>query len=129
MVDADWNTWVTSAMHDGWGEQESWQGESWNGDSAQADGSEPSNANSLIISMMQGVADEFEETGLFLEGSGSAGSRLTLGSLCDPQPFLEGSCSGKGSKKRCNSVLCGCPECVVEGKRFTQAWSTQDAFE
>ena len=52
--DADWNTWVTSAMHDGWGEQETWQGESWNGDSAQADGSEPSNANSLIISMMQG---------------------------------------------------------------------------
>ena len=45
---------MTSAMHDGWGEQETWQGESWNGDSAQADGSEPSNANSLIISMMQG---------------------------------------------------------------------------
>ena len=85
--DADWNTWVTSAMHDGWGEQETWQGESWNGDSAQADGSEPSNANSLIISMMQGVADEFEETGLFLEGSGSDGSRLTLGSLCPAAVF------------------------------------------
>ena len=41
--DADWNTWVTSAMHDSWGQQATWQGESWNGDSAQADGSEPDN--------------------------------------------------------------------------------------
>ena len=61
---------------------------------------------------------------MFLEGSGSDGSRLTLGSLCVPQPFLEGSCSGKGSKRRCNSALCGCAECVVEGKKFSKAWST-----
>ena len=122
--DGDWNTWVTSAMHDSWGEQETWQGESWNGDSAQADGSEPSNANSLIISMMQGVADDFEETGLFLEGSGSDGSRLTLGSMCVPQPFLEGSCSDRGSKKERKSVLRGCPGCFDESRQFSRAWST-----
>ena len=122
--DADWNTWVTSAVHDSWCDQENYQGKSWNGDSAQADGTEQ-NANSWIISMMQGVADDFGETGLFLEGSGSDGSCLTLGSSrCSPQRFLEGSCSGKGSKRRCNSALCGCPECVVEGKKFSQAWST-----
>ena len=54
---------------------------------------------------MQGVADEFEETGLFLEGSGSDGSYLTLGSMCVPQPFLEGSCSDRGSKKECKSIF------------------------
>ena len=121
--DADWNTWVTSAVHDGWCDQENYQGESWNGDSAQADGTEQ-NTNSLIISMMQGVADDFGETGLFLEGSGSDVSCLTLGSLCDPQPFLEGSCSGKGSKRRCDSVMCGCSDCVFEDRKFSRAWST-----
>ena len=121
--DADWNTWVTSAVHDGWCDQENYQGESWNGDSAQADGTEQ-NANSLIISMMQGVADDFGETGWFLEGSGSDGSCLTLGSLCDPQPFLEGSCSGKGSKRRCDSVMSGCSDCVFEDRKFSRAWST-----
>ena len=48
------------------------------------------------------------------------GSRLTLGSL----PFLEGSCSDRGSKKKCDSVFCGCPECVGEDRKFSQAWST-----
>lgn len=37
-----------------------------------------------------------------------------------PQPF-EGSCSGKGSgsKKRCDSVICGCEICVEKSGEFS----------
>lgn len=47
-----------------------------------------------------------------MEGSGSDGSI--------PQPS-EGSCSGKGSgsKKRCNSVICGCEICVEKSGEFS----------
>ena len=119
--DADWNTWVTSAMYETWDESGNY-GE----DSAQADGTkEQSGTNSLIISMMQGVADEFSETGLVLEGSSSeglSGSTFRPGSMHVPQPFLEGSVSGRGSNER--HVFCKCSTCVEEGTRFSRAWST-----
>ena len=120
--DADWNTWVTASVQEGWHENEF--GEDWKYDSAQADGTaELSGTNSLIISMMQGVADE-EETGLFLEGSGSDGSCLTLGSTCSvPQPFLEGSGSEQGSQKGCK-FFCSCVSCEKVSKEFSKAWST-----
>ena len=93
--DADWNTWVTSAMQESWDESEEWFE-----NSAQADGTQgTSEANSLIISMM--IADELEETGLFVEGSGS-----------------------EGFEKKCRSVFCSCSECVLKDSSFSCAWST-----
>ena len=120
--DADWNTWVTSSMYETWDEN---AGET----TAQADGS-GEQTNSLIISMMHVDVDEIGDTGLFLEDSGldeglPSVSELSHGSMhVVPQPFGQGSCSGRGSKKRCKSVICGCVECVEEGRRFSSAWST-----
>ena len=115
--DADWNTWVTSAMQETWNESEEWV------DSTPVDGTQGENVTgSLIISMMQGVADENEETGLFLEDLDSTGL-IPGSSRRAPQPFLEGSCSVRGSKTGCSSVLCGCSECVAKDSRFSRAWS------
>ena len=72
--DANWDTWVTASMHDGWTEGTENQGET----SAQAD-EHGSQTNSLVISMMLQEYDDVE-TGLFLEGqgSGSAGSEVPV---------------------------------------------------
>ena len=80
--------------------------------------------------MMHVDVDEIGDTGLFLEDSGldeglPSVSELSHGSMhVVPQPFGQGSCSGRGSKKRCKSVICGCVECVEESRRFSSAWST-----
>ncbi|MCV6574646.1 MAG: hypothetical protein OIF58_02830, partial [Cohaesibacter sp.] len=102
--DANWDTWVTASMHDEWTEGTEHQEET----SAQAD-EHGSQSNGLVISMMLQEYDDVE-TGLFLEGqgSGSDGSEVLGSSRRAPQPFLEGSCSGRGSKKSCKSVLRGC---------------------
>ena len=39
------------------------------------------------------------------------------------QPFLEGSCSGQGSKGECR-FFCDCVACCDESKKFSKAWST-----
>ena len=122
--DADWNTWVTSSMYETWDEN---AGET----TAQADGS-GEQTNSLIISMMHVDVDEIGETGLFLEDSGldeglPSVSALGHGSMhVVPQPFVQGSgsCSGRGSRKGCKSVLCGCFSCVESDRKFSKAWST-----
>ena len=67
----------------------------------------------VIISMMHVDVYEIDDTGLFLEDSGldkglPSVSELSHGSMhVVPQPFGQGSCSGRGSKKRCKSVICG----------------------